>query len=172
MTHYTDTSVVDPSTIPALAAERARIPDALFREVLAWLPIMTADFIPTRVNNGTREFLLGLRAEEPFKGTWFVTGGRLNWGETTPVACKRHLERELGITNIEPVYIGQVSVINPESKARPLWHSIWNLHEVPVTMDTVVIISKTDNAKVAWFSKIQPEFPDPVKEALRMLGFK
>ncbi len=170
--YYTDTNAVSHDLVESLMPDRKRIPDEVFKEVLKWLPIMTSDFIVTRLNSssGKREFLLGYRAEAPFKDAWFVTGGRLNWGETTMEACKRHLKRELGLEGVTPRFVGQVSVMNPESATRPLWHSIWNLHEVFVAPDAV-IKPNAENAKVGWFTKIEPSWPDPVREALQMIGF-
>lgn len=169
--YHTDQNEVPPGLVESLMLERKLIPDEIFYEVLKWLPIMTADFVITRQYTGrAKEFLLGYRAEEPFKNTWFQPGGRLNWGESTLDACKRHLKRELGIDDVEPIFRGQVSVMNPASQTRPLWHSIWNLHEVPVGTDRV-IRPNAENEKVEWFTRIDPSWPDPVRVALGLLGF-
>ncbi|MES2985591.1 MAG: NUDIX domain-containing protein [Patescibacteria group bacterium] len=157
--------------IEKLMFDRKRIPDDVFREVLKWVPISTSDFILTRKNEGgKKEFLLGYRTEAPFKDTWFVPGGRLNWGETPDEACYRHLQRELGIQYPAIEFQGHFSVINPESDDRPLWHSIWHLYEVPVPFDTIVTPNK-ENAKVEWFTHIDSSWPEPVQNALRSLGF-
>lgn len=169
---YTDPTVVDEQEVIAAAAERAHIPAEIFKEVLKWLPIATSDFVLTRkLADGRKQFLLGYRAEAPFQNTWFVPGGRINWGESPDAACKRHIKRELGIGDVSPRFVGHVNVINPASETRPLWHSVWHLYEVPVSVD-IEIKQNNENAKVHWFTGIDRNWPDPVREALFMLGFE
>ena len=169
--HHTDRSAVTPEMVAQAIDERKRIPDDNFKEVLKWIPIPTSDFVLTRTySGGKREFMLGRRAEPPFQDTWFVPGGRLNFGETVEEACLRHLKRELGITGIVPRFVGHLSVMNPESSTRPLWHSIWHLHEVVVPHD-MPMNPNGENKELRWFTEIDQSFPDPVKAALAMLGF-
>ncbi|MES2985590.1 MAG: NUDIX hydrolase [Patescibacteria group bacterium] len=171
MNIYTDTDLVSEAEIAEFVANRKRIPDEIFYEVLKWLPVPTADFVLTRINNGTKEFLLGYRFEPSFQHKWFVPGGRLNWGELPVDACKRHLKRELSIENVAINFIGNLSVINPGHNERPTWNSIWNLYEVPVDMDTL-ITPNAENAKIEWFTSIDPSWVEPVRKALEMIGFK
>lgn len=170
--YLTDPTLVTDETIRQAIEDRRRIPDEPFKQVLAWLPVMTADFILVRQKDETspREFLLGYRAEPPFENTWFVTGGRLNAGELPVEACERHIKRELGVVGVEPRFIGFVSCWNPESANRPLWHSNWCFHEVPVDYDTV-LKPNDEHKEVKWFTHIDLTFPDPVRYALKMAGF-
>lgn len=155
-------------------ARRKFIPDNLFYEILNWSIVPTVDFIVTRLRpDGKKEFLLALRKEEPFKGTWFVPGGRILRGERISSALARQLKRELGI-DIETCKVvshGTVEVLNPPSEGgRPEWHSIWNLHEVQVP-EGAEPRPLAENAKVKWFTEIDRDFPAPVIEALTKMGF-
>lgn len=159
---------------------RERIPDDVFPTVLGWVPISTVDFVPTRVVDGTRQFMLGLRTEAPFQDTWFVAGGRKNWGERTRNALKRQVNRELGLDidapGVTAVFRGIVDVLNPECSgadagARPEWHSNWLFHEIELA-DGIEPVAKAENRAVKWFTHILPEFPEPVQEALALLGFE
>jgi colanic acid biosynthesis protein WcaH len=64
---------------------------ARFRDTM---PIVSVDLV---VFDGEGRILLGLRRNEPARGTWFVPGGRLWKNETIKVATQRLTRTELGI---------------------------------------------------------------------------
>ena len=169
----TDPNVVPDEVVARLKAERKFIPDAPFMEVLKWLPVPTTDFVPVRMNPHTdkMEFLLAWRTEEPFQNTWFVPGGRMNWGEDVETMCLHHMKRELGLEGLSPEFLFHHSVINPASPSRPIWHSIWMFHMIEVPFD-LVIKSLAENKEVRWFTEIKIDFPEPVKTALLKMGFQ
>ena len=169
---YTDRTLVTEDQIQKLMDERKRIPDVPFNVAHEWVTISTSDFVLTRENAaGEEEFMLVFRAEEPFGNTWFVPGGRWNCGEHPLDACLRHLKRELGVTDVKPEFVDFLSVWNPWSEARGIWHSVWHLYRVPVGLDQV-ITKNTEASKTEWFTHVDESWPDPVREALHMLGFK
>lgn len=154
-----------------------KIPNPLFHDVLGAVPISTVDFVPTRFRGpGLREFLLGLRTEEPFKDTWFVTGGRTGWGERKENALYYQAKRELNIDleNPDIVFLdwNTMDVENPASGdgLRPHWFSKWQLYEIHVPED-LVIVPRAENKAVKWFTHILPEFPQPVQDALLRMNF-
>jgi len=73
------------------------LPDDLYRQIEASIPIACVDFIPTRVTpDGTREFGLILR-ESPYGQVWCHLGGRILRGETIAMALQRHADDTLGV---------------------------------------------------------------------------
>ncbi len=160
-----------------LLRERQRIPQDVYHQILTWMPIVTVDFVPTRIRDGKREFMLARRNEEPFKGTWFVTGGRKTYGERTEQALRRQLKRELGIDlespDVTARFATTLDVLNPASDepgGRPLWHSTWLLHEVELRGD-IEAQALAENGEIRWFRHIEPDFPEPVQRALEAIGF-
>jgi len=105
------------------AKRRKRIPDKEFKVVLDWGFVPTVDFIVTRTQLNEREFLLVLRNEEPWKGEFFVPGGRIFPGMTSQEALKVNCQRELGFQPIEFVNIGEMSVFNPSCSSGE--HKCW-----------------------------------------------
>ena len=140
-----------------------------YKTVLSCVPIPTVDFILVRQAPGGREFLLGKRTEEPYRGKWFVTGGRINKNEQMADAVCRQVQRELGITDGVITLVGCLDVMNPPKMGIP-WHSIWHFHTIAVAPDAVITPNK-ENKKVKWFSHVNPRWPLPVRQALAMAGF-
>ena len=64
-----------------------------FLAVVASTPLVSIDLV---VRNSEGGILVGLRCNEPAKGSWFVPGGCIRKGETLPDAFKRISEIELG----------------------------------------------------------------------------
>jgi colanic acid biosynthesis protein WcaH len=66
-----------------------------FLQVVRLSPMVSIDII---VRNPRGEVLLGLRANEPAKGTWFVPGGRVLKNESLDAAFGRITRVELGVS--------------------------------------------------------------------------
>ncbi len=64
-----------------------------FRTVVSHTPLVSIDLI---VRNTQDQVLLGLRANRPAQGHWFVPGGRILKEETLANAFKRLTQDELG----------------------------------------------------------------------------
>lgn len=71
-----------------------RLDDDRFLEVIRTTPLVAIDLI---VRDHEGKVLMGLRRNEPAKGTWFVPGGRILNGETLDAAFERITECELGV---------------------------------------------------------------------------
>lgn len=75
-----------------------RIPREDFLHVVRHAPLVSVDLI---VENPDGEVLLGLRENEPARGTWFVPGGVVRKGERLAAAVARVMRDELGV-RIDP----------------------------------------------------------------------
>lgn len=69
--------------------------DTTFLEVVRNTPLVSIDLI---VRDGQRRILVGMRRNEPAKGTWFVPGGSIRKEETLSQALARISEGELGVS--------------------------------------------------------------------------
>lgn len=70
------------------------VPDGTWREIVRHTPLVSIDLL---VFDDADRVLLGLRTNEPARGTWFVPGGRVRKDETLDAAFARLTETELGI---------------------------------------------------------------------------
>jgi colanic acid biosynthesis protein WcaH len=70
------------------------IPDDDWATIVENAPIVSVDLL-VRHRGG---LLLGKRTNEPAKGYWFVSGGRVKKGETRNEAVHRVAEEELGVS--------------------------------------------------------------------------
>lgn len=77
-----------------------------FLHVVRHAPLVAVDLI---VANARGEVLLGLRNNEPARGTWFVPGGVVRKGERIAAAIARVAEAELGV-RIDPTQAEFVGV--------------------------------------------------------------
>jgi colanic acid biosynthesis protein WcaH len=71
------------------------LPREDFARVVQCAPLVSVDLIITDAGNN---FLVGLRENEPAKGTYFVPGGVIRKGETLDQAFERILQAETGLT--------------------------------------------------------------------------
>lgn len=83
-----------PSCQTASGALNLKPDDSDFLEVVGATPLVSIDLI---VRDGEGRMLVGMRRNEPAKGTWFVPGGRIRKDETLARALARISEWELGV---------------------------------------------------------------------------
>lgn len=69
-----------------------QLSDEEFKSAVSSLPLVSIDLL---VKDEKGNFLLGLRRNEPAKGSWFVPGGRIRKGETLREAFVRISMMEL-----------------------------------------------------------------------------
>lgn len=134
-------------------------------------PIPTVDYIPVRGGSSQREFLLGRRANRPYRGKWSIFGGRVSKGETLERALWRIVREEIGLnTNrLRTKFLGCHTVFNPPNNFGVRLHALSHLYLI--WFRGTVKISR-ENSAVRWFNDIRPQWPKPVKKMLRMAGFK
>jgi 8-oxo-dGTP diphosphatase len=67
--------------------------------------MLTADIVVLAPVDGELCVLVVKRANEPFKGSWALPGGKVDRGETSREAAHRELKEETGVTvpNLNPV---------------------------------------------------------------------
>lgn len=70
------------------------IPDEKFLEMVQHMPLVSVDLI---IHDKDSRILLGLRANEPAKGTWYFPGGRIFKDESIKAAVKRIAATEIGL---------------------------------------------------------------------------
>jgi len=75
------------------ADDRKPVPAAQWLDVIRHAPLVSIDLI---VQDPEGRILLGLRNNEPAKGSWFVPGGAIRKGETLDHAFARLTRQELG----------------------------------------------------------------------------
>jgi colanic acid biosynthesis protein WcaH len=83
-----DGPVADNGTVPGHEAHDP------FVDVVRRTPLVSIDLI---VTNPDGAVLLGLRTNEPARGTWFVPGGRIRKDERIDAAFARIARAELGV---------------------------------------------------------------------------
>ncbi len=159
--------------LDVLQNERRFIPDEVFGLVRKWSNTPTADFLPTRVVDGVKQFLLTRRAERPWIGEWFIPGGRIPPGRKATQGCERNCERELGFTPDSMRFVDDYPLLNPECQhGGDPYFTLMNLFEIPITEQQANAIKRDKTAKeMKWFAKIEPHFPTPMKEILAKIGF-
>lgn len=65
-----------------------------FLSVVSSTPLIAIDLL---IRDRCGHYLLGMRANQPAQGTWFVPGGRIRKDELVSTAISRIASRELGI---------------------------------------------------------------------------
>jgi len=98
----------------------SRLPDAEYGRVLDDIVVTCVDCV---VAYG-EQMLLGLRRQEPYKGGWWVPGGRMHPGERFEETAQRVLRRELGLKVIADRfdYISTTSYIWSRREQPPADH--------------------------------------------------
>ena len=81
------------------------LPDALYEEVVKWLPIVSVEALI--VIDDALLFLK--RNNDPVKGKWWFPGGRIRRGEALKEALQREIKEETGLSLIEHKLIGVYS---------------------------------------------------------------
>ncbi len=114
--------------------------------------------------------MLAKRAEEPYRGRYFVPGGKIIGSESVEDAVRRVMRRELGTTRGDITFVGHFTVKNPP-KMGIRWLSLWHFHLVEVPKDVIIRLNQ-ENERVKWFTHIDPRWPAPVRHALESAGFR
>lgn len=78
------------------SADDGWLTDDAFRQVVAYTPLVSLDFV---VTNSQGQWLLGQRLNRPARGSWFVPGGRVRKGEALEAAARRLTQNEIGQPN-------------------------------------------------------------------------
>ncbi len=150
--------------------KQALIPLGLYKQILQSVPLVSVDYILVRGSGKKREFLLGMRANKPYKGQWYIPGGRVLWGEDLNQALTRQLKLELGLIKASPEFLCHYSFVHPPGEQGVKYHSIYHVYLVKLPSNFNIINNK-ENSQTSWFSKIDGKWPKPVKDILLTAGF-
>ena len=147
------------------------LPVATYKIILASVPIPTVDFVLVRRGKDRRrEFLLVKRSEVPYRGCWFVPGGRILQGERRERAARRQLFREMGISPKKLRLAGAQDGFHPP-KHGIRWHSIMFIFVVQLPAGTILRRNHESSA-AKWFQRINPRWPKATRDALFLAGFR
>ncbi len=151
--------------------KKRHVSDPLFKRILQSVPISTVDLVVVRGRGKNREFLLGKRANKPYKGQWFIPGGRIFYGETLEQSVNRHLRRELGLHSKHFKFLFHYCFNNPPGNAGVKYYALLHVYMVEMKKG-VEPKHDPENTALAWFRKINPRWPSPVRQILRHAGFQ
>jgi colanic acid biosynthesis protein WcaH len=123
-------------------------------EVVRLAPLVSIDLI---IENIKGEILLGMRENEPARGTWFVPGGRILKDERISEAFERIIKSELGID----VPFGQAEFVgvfehlydtNFTRQDSFGTHYIVLTHKLKLNTEED-IIADSQHSQLSWFNK-------------------
>jgi len=119
------------------------IPENLYEQIIRSMPIPCVDLF---VINRSGRVLLLKRRNEPYKGEWWVAGGRVHVGETRSAAAKRKLFEECGLQG-EPRELSTKDLILFDRHQSVLSHVIATIYRVDVDTDVVALDAQHDAAE-------------------------
>ena len=146
------------------------VPTAIYKKFCEAMPIATVDFIIVRRGKTCREFMLGRRKDKPYKGKWFIPGGRIFKGESDKTAIVRQLKRETNMTSKNVRFLFNHTIFNPPNNFGIRCHTICHIYKVRA--DGGAGRATHDNSSMRWFDKIDPRWPKPTREILELAGFR
>ena len=96
------------------------IPEALYKKIIGIMPVVCVD----AVININRSVLLLKRLDNPAKGLWWVSGGRVYKGETLEKAIIRNVKRETSLDVKIEKCIGTYNLIFRKGKFGKSCHNV------------------------------------------------
>ncbi|MBL8383590.1 MAG: NUDIX domain-containing protein [Burkholderiales bacterium] len=155
------------------AAEAPMLPRARFLEIVRHTPLVSVDLVLVR---GGAELLLGLRANRPAQGTWFVPGGRVAKGETLAAAVRRVARRELGLDGgaagaSAARFLGVYEHFYPDNfadEAGTSTHYVVVAHRIDVPAGFAVAAADAQHEDVRWWPLAQAASSPAVHENSRV----
>lgn len=151
--------------------KKHHISNPLFKKILKSVPISTVDLVVIRGKGKSREFLLGKRKNKPYSGKWFIPGGRVLWGESLEKAVQRHLKQELGLHSKHFKFVFHYCFNNPPGEMGIRYYTIFHVYEIEMRAG-IKASHDEENVELAWYKKIDKTWPMPVKQILKVVGFK
>ena len=139
----------------SLKSEKADfLPDALYKEVVKWLPIVSVEALIS-----IDDALLFLkRNNEPAKGKWWFPGGRIRKGESLEEALKREIKEETGLE------LSEHELINVYSRVFPQRHDITVAYLCKCKQGRIVLNS--EHSEYRFFKKNPADLDEHLIEAI------
>lgn len=94
------------------------------------------------------EVLMIKRKGHPYKGSWALSGGFMDMGETLEESAKRELQEETGITEVFVEQLGVYSTVNRDERMRVISTGFMAL----VDKEQINPIAQDDAEEVGWFT--------------------
>ncbi len=142
------------------------IPLNFYKTIIKHLPVLTVDLVI--VHRG--RVLLLKRAIQPFRGTWWIPGGRFQKGETFERAVWRIAKAETGLS------VKIVKLLGVDGMHERRWgidvHSIGVVYLVKPTGKSLKLKLNKESNDAVWFSHVPKKSHWFVRKFLREAGFR
>ena len=130
------------------------IPKEEYIEVINKTQIISTDFL---IFNNDGQVLLGLRNNEPAKGTWFVPGGRVYKHEMIQDAVKRITKQELGKALEKTSDLGVYHHIYPNNFANDNHGTHYVVFAVNIVLESqdsydVLLVPDDQHSTLKWWN--------------------
>ena len=139
------------------------IPDALYKDILEYLPIVTVDIIVW----SPLGFLMGKRKNPPMKDAWWVPGGRLLKGEQPEDAVHRKVREETGLEITHIKFLGFKNLLFGDSAFGPATHCVDLIYRAEVR-EVTDPTSDNQHSDLQWFSYIDPQWDERIRDVLTL----
>ncbi|MDE2040070.1 MAG: NUDIX domain-containing protein [Elusimicrobia bacterium] len=151
-------------------AQARRIAEKAYREICRRVPIACVDVVVACRGS----FLLGLRAQSPARGRWFLPGGRILKGERLAWAASRKLADELGLraapSRFRFLAVDETMFQGPSQGGSK--HTINVVFALRLARRPRLRLDLRQNSRARWFSAVEPGWHPYVRRALAAAGFK
>ncbi len=133
------------------------LPKETFRTIVENTPLVSIDLI---VRDSEKRVLLGMRENEPARGSWFVPGGRIFKDERRETAIARICKAELGLAPaLEAVrFVGLYEHFyetNALGEAGMTTHYVVLAHELEYLDDVSGLVSDAQHGSLEFFSEAE-----------------
>lgn len=130
---------------------RQRIPDDLYREIHACLPILCVDVV---VCDEQGRFVLIKRKNNPERGKWWIPGGRVLKNERVVAAARRKLREELGIANADWSMLGAYDYLEENGYYHGISAHMYSVVFRAEVKSSVTITTDAHAAEWRWFRRV------------------
>lgn len=146
------------------------IPRELYRKIHKLLPLVCVDAVV--VNLSKKQFLLVRRKNEPQKGAWWFSGGRIFKNEKLADAVLRKVKQEVGLPARAKEQLGTYEFFSKTGYFKDTnTHTIIVVYLVEVSANEKVMFDwQSSDSK--WFTKINRNWNPYLKRYLKQAGFK
>jgi GDP-mannose mannosyl hydrolase len=145
-------SAAQQNAVRQMGNDEGWLPKDQFESIVRFTPLISIDLI---VRSAANEVLLGLRRNEPARGTWFVPGGRVRKNERFQDAFARIARDELNVElrPDEARFLGVYEHIYEENFAeRPGWGTHYLVLGFEVKLELLPNGTQDQHDSFRWFA--------------------
>ncbi len=114
-------------------------------------PTVACDTVVFAQKDGDLQVLLIKRNHEPFKGSWALPGGFMEWGESCEQTAARELEEETGLKDLDLQQIGAFSEPGRDPRGTVVAVEFWTML-TNEQLQKAHIQAGDDAGDAAWFT--------------------